>query len=277
MLKNVYSNGPVRNIVHLWSIDISISAEDMFDEALSLGSVSLLHLVQGMGDFERRDRIFLYTTTMSSQWVHRTGTVLGLFQSPMWGMSKVIGLEYPNLNCIMVDLDEQNVRISGKNLYKEMTYGEEEQQVVYRHGIRYVGRLAYKRDKKEQLAIPDSTGYELSVTEMGTIEGLKIGQLEKSPPGEGEVQVKVKCTGLNFRDVLLLLGSHVGTSLTNVIGGEFSGEIAALDPGVKNLCIGDSVIGAAPGSFKKLHDAGSCCFSKNALNSKLCCRCLNSE
>src|SRR5208337_4449794 len=69
----------------------------------------------------------------------------------------------------------------------------------------------------------------------------------RQPPGPGQVEIKVRATGLNFRDVLNVLNLYPGDP--GALGGECAGEIVAVGPGVEHFRPGDAVVGLAPASF----------------------------
>jgi NADPH:quinone reductase-like Zn-dependent oxidoreductase/acyl carrier protein len=70
---------------------------------------------------------------------------------------------------------------------------------------------------------------------------------ERRQPGPGEVEIRVRATGLNFRDVLNVLGLYPGDA--GPLGGECAGEVVAIGEGVSRLAVGDPVVALAPGCF----------------------------
>ena len=67
------------------------------------------------------------------------------------------------------------------------------------------------------------------------------------PPDEGYVQVRVEAAGLNFRDVLNVLGLYPGDP--GPIGGDFAGIVTQLGSGVTGLEVGQRVYGFMQGAF----------------------------
>src|SRR6185312_12496250 len=66
---------------------------------------------------------------------------------------------------------------------------------------------------------------------------------DPQPPGDGEVQVRVKAVALNHLDVWGFRGmAFVKRKLPLVVGAEASGEIAAVGAGVSTFKAGDSVV-----------------------------------
>ena len=79
--------------------------------------------------------------------------------------------------------------------------------------------------------------------EFGPIDDLVYGDVDEPQPGKGEVLVKVKATGVNFPDGLLVQGLYqVKPERPFVPGVEFCGEVEALGEGVKHLKIGQRLI-----------------------------------
>src|SRR4030095_15237945 len=67
---------------------------------------------------------------------------------------------------------------------------------------------------------------------------------EPAPPGEGEVQIRIKAIGLNHLDVWGWRGmAFAKRKLPLVVGVEAAGEVAAVGAGVTNLKPGDKVVG----------------------------------
>ena len=60
------------------------------------------------------------------------------------------------------------------------------------------------------LNVPRADDYALLPTERGAIDNLRLTEDEVSAPDEGYVQVRVEAAGLNFRDVLNVLGLYPG-------------------------------------------------------------------
>jgi NADPH:quinone reductase-like Zn-dependent oxidoreductase/acyl carrier protein len=90
----------------------------------------------------------------------------------------------------------------------------------------------------------------LGLGEVGDLNTLELVPFELPPPGEGEVQVEVYAAGLNFRDVLTCLGGLSDVEPEGAPpGGECSGRVVAVGPGVERFSVGDAVITVARGAF----------------------------
>ncbi len=98
------------------------------------------------------------------------------------------------------------------------------------------------------LPVPRATDYILDVTERGAIDNLHLVETHVSPPSEGQVQIRVEAAGLNFRDVLNVLGLYPGDP-GRIGGGDLSGIVTELGAGVTGFEVGQRVFGFMPGSF----------------------------
>ncbi|KAK9803996.1 hypothetical protein WJX72_011444 [[Myrmecia] bisecta] len=79
----------------------------------------------------------------------------------------------------------------------------------------------------------------------GSLAGLKFVPMPKKAPGPGEIKVAVRAIGLNFRDVLNILGMYPGDP--GAPGGDCAGVVTAIGAGVLDKQVGDAVFGIAPG------------------------------
>ena len=71
---------------------------------------------------------------------------------------------------------------------------------------------------------------------------LVVQEIERPEPGEGQILVQVKATGICGSDVHGYLGELDWISYPIIFGHEFSGVVAAVGPGVTNAQPGDEVV-----------------------------------
>ncbi|MFJ4659048.1 SDR family NAD(P)-dependent oxidoreductase, partial [Nocardia sp. NPDC088792] len=119
-----------------------------------------------------------------------------------------------------------------------------ESQVVVRDDEIYIARLASLDDG---LTIPDGPAWRLEATGKGTLGGLRLLPCELSDLGPGDVRIEVHAAGLNFRDVLNVLGMYPGDPVP--LGAEVAGVVTEVGSEVYDLSIGDRVMGLAAGAF----------------------------
>ena len=107
-------------------------------------------------------------------------------------------------------------------------------------------RLA-RAAQQQVLALPPGRDWRLEITERGTLEGLGAASTGDvgGPLEAGQVRVDVRAAGVNFRDVLNVLGMYPGDG--GVPGAEAAGVVTATGPGVEGLAVGDAVMGVFGG------------------------------
>ncbi|NEO04111.1 MULTISPECIES: type I polyketide synthase [unclassified Moorena] len=242
-------------VVQCWTAETGM-AENMNAEELAnlslLGCGTTLFLVQALVKRKWVQTPRLWLTTSGSQTLSGDrGIIPGVSQSSVWGMGKAIGLEHPDLHCTLIDLDpNQTVEHQADVLFHEIWSEDIENQVALRGDKRYVPRLVashHRQAAARQLKIP-SEPFRLVMSERGSLDNLTLEPLTRRAPAAGEVEIKVKVTGLNFRDVLIALNIYPGTP---IMGGDCAGEIVAVGAGVKEFKVGDAVMAMALGSFSQ--------------------------
>jgi NADPH:quinone reductase-like Zn-dependent oxidoreductase/acyl carrier protein len=191
----------------------------------------------------------LWLVTRGGQAV-RGNRGLSIGQSAIWGLSRTIVLEHPELSCKRVDLDPLGEGY--EDLIGEMQgLSDGEDQVGYREGLRYVTRLVRSREAKVEAG-----AVRLGISTPGMLDGLQYRSCPRVPPGPGEVEVQVSFAALNFKDVLRALGKFPVDSVP--LGSEFSGRVVGVGSGVLEFRVGDCVVGTASGAFGSFVTTGAC-------------------
>jgi acyl transferase domain-containing protein/acyl carrier protein len=165
-------------------------------------------------------------------------------QAALWGLGRTIVNEEPALRCRLVDYDGSEQAVH--SLAGLLNAPIEEPELALRQGKLLASRLlAWARGG--HLAVPRATDYVLAPTERGAIDNLRLIEQEVSPPDDGCVQVRVEAGGLNFREVLNVLGLYPGDP--GPLGGDFAGVVTQLGSGVTGFEIGQRVYGFMHGAF----------------------------
>lgn len=230
----------VTGVIHLWSLEPA----DTLEQALEISCQSTLYLVQALTKHAHQTRLYLITRGTQAVANH-TPYLNNIATSPLWGMGKVIALEHPKLNCVRIDLDS-NPKINDiQALFSEICSFSLEDQIAFRDGIRHVARLV--RCNLPEKSAQSKQPLKLEISSRGTIEHLTWQPMQCRHPQDNEVEIQVTASGLNFRDLLNVLGlSSVGE-----LGLECTGEIVAIGKDVTNFKIGDAVIALASGGFSQ--------------------------
>ncbi len=143
--------GTVRGVVHLWSLDAAGGADidaRRLEEAQSLGTESVLEVVQALAESAGREKPRLFVVTRR---IHATeaGTEIDVAHAALAGLGKSILVEHPELWGGMVDLDGGEPLSYARGLADELVAPEAEFHVAYRNGERRVARLVRRRAPRE--------------------------------------------------------------------------------------------------------------------------------
>lgn len=203
--------------------------------------LSAVHAVQANGSVKLPGGLWIVTERAVAT---ESGEPVDPVQAALWGLGRTIVNEEPALRCKLVDCDgspEAATALAGL-----LGSPPDEPELAVRQGKFLASRLL-QWSRSGHLAIPRSTDYVLAPTERGAIDNLRLNEAEVPPPDEGYVQVRVEAAGLNFRDVLNVLGLYPGDP--GPVGGDFAGVITALGEGATGLEVGQRVYGSMQGAF----------------------------
>ncbi len=165
-------------------------------------------------------------------------------QAALWGFGRTAINEEPALRCKLVDCDGSQEAV--RALADLLATPIDEPELALRQGKLLASRLL-PWARSGHLTVPRSTDYVLVPTERGAIDNLRLTETDVPPPAEGYVQVRVEAAGLNFRDVLNVLGLYPGDP--GPIGGDFAGTVTQSGSGVTGLEVGQRVYGFMQGAF----------------------------
>ncbi len=242
------TEGNCHGVVYLSALDVDAGQSPDLQAARDFGWGGVLDVVHALTQSGRATLPRLWLVTCGAQGVGDRPSRMALGQSPIWGLARVIAAEHPELNCMRIDLDPDDRQYAADHLAAEIRSNQKEDQVAYRGGERRVARLRRLRHGESGgLELPKGQPYRLEITSRGQLDNVALRPSARQKPGPGQVEIRVRATGLNFRDVLNLLNLYPGDP--GPLGGECAGEITAVGPGVEGLQPGDQVLALAPASF----------------------------
>jgi acyl transferase domain-containing protein/NADPH:quinone reductase-like Zn-dependent oxidoreductase/thioesterase domain-containing protein/acyl carrier protein len=246
------------NIVHLWSLDASAKATVDIDASETRGVHSALLLAQALKASAAAPRVWFATAGCAPVSNSDAAAAAATFaQSPVWGLARVLALEAPKLRCSLVDVDGDAAAAprAAALLFAEVAASTPETQVALRGAAaagsddRFVARLV-----QSSLARSTDGGnadvelrQRLVINKRGAIKNLETSVVARDAPGDGQVEVNVRATGVNFRDVMDTLGMYPGEN--PFLGLEGSGVIVRVGDNVTGFKVGDAVFGLLPDSF----------------------------
>jgi len=149
-------------IVHLWGLDAAPSDEleaGALQAAQQSGCVALLHLTGALAA-RHQATAHIWTVTRGAVSVGSAPEPVAVAQSPLWGFGKVIGLEHPEWFKSAIDLDPAANVIEPTKLLEEILTADDETQIAYRAGKRFVPRITRAAlPAVERLAISANATY----------------------------------------------------------------------------------------------------------------------
>ncbi len=246
LLADAATAGGLAGVVSLWPLRVPVLGDDdVPSTGQRFGTDAALLLVQALA------------AAPAPLWLVTTGTEVvdgcetpRIEQAPVAGFARVAALEQPELRVTHVDLDPQASAADSRQIADELaavtdTVAAAEHRVALRKGVRHVARLA--RLPRPTARPVDEAPSRLHIGSRGTLENLAIVPTERRAPGPGEIEIRVRASGLNFRDVLSALGLYPGE--IRLLGSDCAGEIVALGADVRGFQLGDRVVAMAEGSF----------------------------
>ncbi|HEX8052741.1 MAG TPA: SDR family NAD(P)-dependent oxidoreductase [Thermoleophilaceae bacterium] len=246
-------------VIHLWGLDAPEPGEDDWLEgSLGAGCDSLMNVVQALVAGKRRTRLEVVTRGAH---VVGSGDAPSPTQAMLFGFTRSLALEHPELKVAAVDIDPAaDQRGAARSLAAELA-SDPEPVVALRGGKRHVGRLVRRDASHDSTDAASSNGgppalaaprgaFKLRTRTAGVLDALELAPAERHPPGPGLVELEVRATGLNFRDVMKVMGVYPGTAADRrSLGDECSGVVVAVGDGVEHVAVGDDVVAVAPTAF----------------------------
>lgn len=192
--------------------------------------------------------------------------IVVLGESPItqaiWGCGRVVLSELPRLDFAMIRLDgmeDASIRSFVRELCQGETERRDEGEVVLRRERRSVYRMmrlsdtAFSRERSAALAVEN---FRYIPSKTGLSEAGRFVSIPRRAPGPHELEIEIKATGLNFRDVLLTSrmmdkGMIYSGLLEDQVGMECSGVVVRSGVDSEGFAPGDRVFACARGAAAK--------------------------
>ena len=252
----------IGTIIHASAIEVlpvtsTTSPEDLM-EAQQKGSMHLLQLVQALAEADLEEVPTVYVLGRGIRPIAGDDEISGLASSPSVALLRVARGEHPEFGWRHIDLAAKPGVHDAANVYDEIIFSDEENEVGYRDENRYVNRLHPVKAEDQSNRVDEAIGpdgsilpYRLQIDTPGILTNLSLNQTVRREPGDGEIEVSVKAGGINFRDVMKALGMYPGNPVDlKWFGDDFSGVVTRVGEGVTDIQAGDEVAGMAPYCFR---------------------------
>lgn len=170
------------------------------------------------------------------------------------GFTRVLRREHGELEAVVVDVDPADDGWAD-HCARVILGDRVEDQVALRDGRRLVARLTAGPvgDPADSTLPVPRTGFQpfrTRVARPGTVDGTAFVPAVRRPPGPGEVEIEVRAAGLNFIDVLKVMGTYPDPAGgADRLGGECAGRVTAVGGGVDAFQVGDRVVACVFGAL----------------------------
>ena len=226
-------------IVDFWPIEVNFDLDQLPTKALSnqaAGYGPALHLLQALIGRSPAPPVFLVTAAAAPV-EDAVGTPV---HAAISALRKTLHAEFPELVCRLIDLDDiADPRHAAAALASELEQSDEPDVA-----LRQRRRLAPRLVAAPIAAAPKDQLVELVPSASALIEDLSFVTRGRRAPMAGEVEIEVRATGLNFRDLLNALGML--PDATPRLGGECAGIVSRVGSGAR-FAVGDPVLAFCPG------------------------------
>jgi len=141
---HVSEAAPLRGVVHLWNMD-TVAPRGLTGETLAalqeLGCGSVLYVVQALAQMPWSVTPRLWVVTRGASPADRVAEPLALGQAPVWGLGRTVAQECPEIWGGLIDLAPEAEAKAAQQLLAELREPDQEDQIAWRAGQRYVARL----------------------------------------------------------------------------------------------------------------------------------------
>jgi acyl transferase domain-containing protein/NADPH:quinone reductase-like Zn-dependent oxidoreductase/acyl carrier protein len=247
-------------IVHMWSLDApnfnEVTTEGILASQM-FGYGAGLSLIQVVVEAGVKARLFFVTRGAVTAGAATGGAVTRDAQAAtsaalsgggaaLWALRRTLRWEHPEIRSKIIDLDGRAGSSEIADLLGELLDAGRPEGAIPEIAIRAAERLGPRLAARQLGPARNQTSTELRPGATGLLEDLHYEPIPRRAPADDEIEIEVRATGLNFRDVLSALGMLPGS--VPRIGGECAGVLARAGArsGFKP---GDAVLAFAPGSF----------------------------
>lgn len=208
LLGDVAPNGGdiVEGVLYCWAMDRQLTEQGQLLQPLFLLTKHLSNLLDN-----KQQKTLPRVIVLTEGVVPLEDNDLSHYHvSTLWGYCKSLRNEITEFNCRTIDITDGDVAtdIRLSEVFSEIFSVEKEPQAAFHGRTKYIPKLVpYKPSAQEQsLKLPRGTDrFKLLHPETKAIADLQFGHLDHYILADDEIEVEVRCFGLNFRDVLNVL------------------------------------------------------------------------
>jgi acyl transferase domain-containing protein/NADPH:quinone reductase-like Zn-dependent oxidoreductase/surfactin synthase thioesterase subunit/aryl carrier-like protein len=258
VIDHITKRGNFEGIIYGWGLDLC-SNDELNEQSIihaeELGSIMQTNIMRKLNDSHFTKNPTQWILSSGAQAIDGTPELINMSQAGLRGVSRVVVNEFPTFVTTMVDLSSP-VRDEELDLLVEEFWADDQvDELAFRGKKRFVNRLErLSMDTIAQQALKTvpayGSAYTGTITEYGALDNVVLREMERRAPGPGEVEVQIRASALNFKDILIAMGllsdaAVEGGLFEKTFGLECVGIISVLGPDVKHLQVGDEVMAIA--------------------------------
>ncbi|MGA1123151.1 MAG: SDR family NAD(P)-dependent oxidoreductase [Chthoniobacterales bacterium] len=229
-----------RRALYLWSLETA-KAGDTVSGVVALRNLSVMLAHLGAAASGMRVDVI----TRGAQPVGRSREAVDAGAGALLGIFRVLVGENPHLTVRCTDLPGTASGRDAAVLLRELSRDEPEREIALRDEARYGQRLTRGLPDEPRELGPE-VPLRVESRERGVLDSLRLTAFDMPVCDPGQVLIRVKAAGLNFRDVLKAIGLYPAeTADARMFGDEVAGEVVAVGDGVTHVKAGDEVFGLA--------------------------------
>ncbi len=137
-------DGQKYTLVYAWPVDMPTAdtlTTDQLNHSMHRAWKGLLHVWQQLIHLDLLDKVQLYVLTQEAVTIRLEEKIPGMTQSLLWGMCKVLALEYPQTYKGIIDLDTETAAHLPASFGAALLRPDQETLVAWRSGQRWGARI----------------------------------------------------------------------------------------------------------------------------------------
>ena len=224
---------------------VELRLDDRIPATVKIG-ISVGTLQDLMRSGKQKGSLGLITSgnVASATWTALPPRHLSEGDAGLWGLLRTAAQELSHFSVGAVDVPKDGPSAICLSDSSRLPEGMEAGDA---YGRTMTGRTLVTAAMLPALVKPALSAFQLFPQPRGALQSLKPRQLEEIPLHGDQVSLAVQAVGLNFRDLLNVLGMYPGDP--GPPGADCAGIILETGPAVSGLKAGDSVFGLAAGSL----------------------------
>lgn len=252
----------LKKVLYLWPLDSRFNERSTSEEMaaqqskLTQATMSMLKALTAQGIEPA-----VWMITQGVEKITTTDHVVNLSQAAIYGMGRVLMNEYPFIPLRIVDVASQAKSEEWTNLLADFSSEKlpAATEIALRGTERYTRKLQlvtleYAEEKACKELSARGSWYRADVTEYGMLDSVVFRQMKQSRLQPDEVEIEVRAAGLNFKDIMNVMGLLSDEAVEGGIAGknlglECAGVVTAVGADVTDTKVGDAVMAWASHSF----------------------------